>query len=354
MKVACLSCGKSYNIPDEKLPMGKKVSFPCPNCREKIKLDLRPKEADLDNVTEELSAPEVLSPEKKKQSDELKERILKTLDDLPAMPQIVLKAREIMADPNSGVKDVVKILETDQAITTKILKVANSAYYGMSGKISTIQHASVVLGYKVIGGLITLASSSDLLDRVLDGYGFGSGDLWKHSLSVGIGSRILASRNNPELSETSFSVGLIHDAGKLVLDKYVQERKEEFEEIMEHGRLTFMAAEDKIFGFNHAEIGFDVCNRWSIPEEIATAINYHHTPSSSNNNELAYIVSMADAIVNMAEASAKMGGMGAEIEAWMYMLDDGTMEFLGLKEEDVKPIMDEIEKSFGEIIGEMA
>lgn len=349
MKIDCPSCQKSYNIPDEKLPMGKKVSFPCPNCKEKIKLDLRSKGKESDAVAAEPSAPV-----KQEDVDALKARILKTLDDLPAMPQVVIKAREVIANVDSGVNDVVKILETDQAITTRILKVANSAYYGMSGKISTIKHASVILGYKVIGELITLASSSGLLDRELGGYGLGSGALWTHSLSVAIGSRILAARKNPSLEDTSFSAGLIHDAGKLVLDQYVMERKEDFEEIMEHGQVTFMTAENKIFGFNHAEMGFDVCDRWSIPDDIATAIKYHHAPSRSDNNDLAYIIHMADAIVNMADELAKMGGMGAGIEAVMYMLDDKAMEFLGLKEEDVKPIIEEIEQSVGDMAGEMA
>ena len=349
MKIDCPSCQKSYNIPDEKLPMGKKVSFPCPNCKEKIKLDLRSKGKAFDDAAAEPSVPV-----KQEDVDALKERILKTLDDLPAMPQVVIKAREIMADVNSGVNDVVKILETDQAITTRILKVANSAYYGMSGKISTIKHASVILGYKVIGELITLASSSGLLDRELGGYNLGSGALWKHSLSVAIGSRILATRKNSSLEDTSFSAGLIHDAGKLVLDKYIMERKEDFEEVMEHGQVTFMAAENRIFGFNHAEIGFDVCDRWSIPEDIAMAIKFHHSPSRSDHNDLAYIIHMADAIVNMADELAKMGGMGAGIEAMMYMLDDKVMEFLGLKEEDIKPIIEEIEQSVGDMAGEMA
>ena len=219
MKVDCTSCHKSYNIPDEKLPMGKKVSFPCPNCKEKIKLDLRSDASVSDLIQEDLSVPSASDVETPSDSEELKNKILRTLVDLPAMPQVVLKARKLMANVNSGIKDVVKVLETDQAIATKILKMANSAYYGMSGKISTIQHASIILGYDTIGELITLASSSGLMNRVLKGYGLGAGDLWRHSMSVAIGSRIIAGRKDSSLEETSFSAGLIHDAGKLVLDK---------------------------------------------------------------------------------------------------------------------------------------
>ncbi len=351
MKISCSSCLKSYNIPDEKLPKGKKVSFPCPNCKEKIMLDLRPKEQQIDEDTASPPVTEDLTAERQNEIDELKERILKSLDDLPAMPQVVLKARQIMADVNSGIKDVVRVLETDQAITTRILKVANSAYYGMSGKISTINHASVVLGYKTIGELITVASSSGLLDRVLKGYGLGSGDLWKHSLSVAIGARILANRKNSELAETSFSVGLLHDAGKLVLDNYIIERKDEFDEILEHGRDTFMNAEMQIFGFSHAEIGFDVCDRWGIPDDIANAIKWHHSPLGSEKDELSYIVHMADTIVNMADSFEKMGSMGAGLDALMYMVDDQAMKFLGIKEEDIKPLIDEIGETVGEMTG---
>jgi len=333
--------------------MGKKVAFPCPNCKEKIKLDLRIKPAADETIQIKQPVPEESDTENQTGSEELKAKILRRLGDLPAMPQVVLKAREIMADANSGVKDVVKVLETDQAITTKILRTANSAYYGMAGKISTIQHASVVLGYKTISELITLASSSGLLDRTLEGYGLGSGDLWRHSLSVGMGSRIIGGRRNPELAETSFSAGLIHDAGKLVLDDYVKERKEDFEEFMEHGRETFMSAEQHIFGFNHAEFGFDVCRHWSIPDEISTAIKYHHTPSKSDKNELAYIIYAADAIVNIGDAMAKMGDMGADLEAMMYMIDDRAMKFLGIEGPDVETIMDEIQESVSRMAGEV-
>ena len=353
MKVSCSNCRKSYNIPDEKLPMGKKVSFPCPNCKEKIKLDLRPQFSEDETVQIDQPFYAVSDAEKYAGGDELKMEMLQKLADLPAIPQVVFKAREIMADANSGIKDVVRVIETDQAITTKILKTANSVYYGMSGKVSTIQHALIVLGYKIIGEIITLASSSGLLDKTLKGYGLGSGDLWRHSISVGIGSRIIAKKKNSDLEETAFSTGLMHDAGKLVLDKYVLERKETFNEIMDHGRETFINAEQRIFGFNHAEIGFDVCRHWGIPEDIALSIRYHHLPLKSKKNELAYIVSLADTIVNMADSLATMGGMGTGVETMMYMIDDRIIKFLGIQEEEIKPIMDEIQESVKKLTQEI-
>ncbi len=215
----------------------------------------------------------------------------------------------------------------------------------MPGQISNIQHASVVLGYATLGELITFAASSDLLDRILKGYGLKSGALWRHSISVAIGSSIIAKKKNAELRETAFSTGLIHDCGKLVLDKYVKDRKEEFDAIMEHGQETFMSAEEEIFGFSHAEIGFMVCKHWGIPEDVSLAIKHHHSPAKSEKNELAYIVYMADAIVNLADALTNMGVENPEIEMLMYMIDDKAMEFMGIQEAEISPIIDEIKET---------
>ncbi len=345
MKITCSNCQVSFDLPEEKLPMGKKVSFSCPRCKEKIKLDLRSKPEE--DKTIQLELPVLPEPDEEDQErgEELKEKILQKLDDLPAMPKVVLKAREVMANPNSGVSDVVKVLETDQSITTKILKTANSAYYGLPGQISDIQHASVVLGYATLGELITFAASSDLLDKILRGYGLKSGVLWHHSISVAIGSRIIASKRNPALKETAFSTGLIHDCGKLVLDKHVKDRKEAFDAIMEHGQETFMIAEEEIFGFNHAEIGFEVCKHWGIPEDVSLAIRHHHSPAKSKKSELAYIIYLADAIVNLADALTNMGVENAEIEMLMYMVDDKAMEFIGIQENEIAPIIDEIKEN---------
>nr|MBC8360406.1 HDOD domain-containing protein [Candidatus Desulfatibia profunda] len=240
MIVKCLNCPKVFNIPDERLPTGKKVIFPCPDCKGTIELDLRPK-----------SAREGALPAEKKQKEHLtgealKKKILRNVKELPPMPQTVLKAREIMANPKSDFKELAQLFETDQAIATKILKIANSPYYGYSGKVSSIQRASLVLGHKTLGELITIGGTASLLGHRLEGYGLDAGALWKHSLAVAFGARIIANNKEPALSNDAFTSGLIHDAGKLILDQYIKERWELFEEFMADGQQTFLSAEKKI------------------------------------------------------------------------------------------------------------
>ncbi len=325
MKVECQNCHKVYNIPDERLRMGKEIAFPCQACKATINLDLRSKS----------SQDEPPPSEPTLSNEDLKNKILRSVGNLPPMPQTVHKAREIMDNPNSSFQELAQVIETDQAVAAKVLKLANSTYYGLSGKVSSVQHASVVLGQKTLGELITVAGTSDVLDKTLAGYGMDSGDLWRHSMGVAFGSRIIAQKLNPSLSNDAFSVGLIHDGGKLILNQYIFERKEIFEEFLADGQQSFLDAEKDILGFDHSEIASEVCKSWNIPETLVTAIKYHHNPSQAGGDQLAYIVHMADAI-------AMMTGLGIGVDGMQYQLDEKAMEFLGLQEEDVGNIMTEV------------
>ena len=329
MLVTCSTCSKRFNIPDERLPMGKKIAFPCPACKETIRLDLTKKPVQDDGL------PNDKNPVAPSTGEALKQRILRHMKDLPPIPQTIFKAREIMANPDSDFKELANLFETDQAIAAKILKIANSPYYGYSGKITSIQRASVILGHKTLVELLTVIGTAGLLGNKLEGYWLDSGALWKHSLAVAFGSRIIASTIKPALSNDAFTSGLIHDVGKLILDQHVKERWELFQNFMDDGEHTFLEAEKKILDLDHAEVASEVCKKWNIPEPLTVAIRYHHHPSQSNGSELAYIVHVADAI-------AMMTSLGMGIDGTLYQMDDTAMEFLNLREENLNDIMGQV------------
>jgi HD-like signal output (HDOD) protein len=329
MLVTCSTCSKRFNIPDERLPMGKKIAFPCPACKETIRLDLTIKPVQDDSL------PNDKKPVGPPTGEALKQRILRHMKDLPPIPQTIFKAREIMANPDSDFKELANLFETDQAIAAKILKIANSPYYGYSGKITSIQRASVILGHKTLVELLTVIGTAGLLGNKLEGYWLDSGALWKHSLAVAFGSRIIANTIKPALSNDAFTSGLIHDVGKLILDQHVKERWELFQNFMDDGEHTFLDAEKKILDLDHAEVASEVCKKWNIPEPLTVAIRYHHHPSQSNGSELAYIVHVADAI-------AMMTSLGMGIDGTLYQMDDTAMEFLNLREENLNDIMGQV------------
>ena len=357
MQFTCNSCRNSYNIPDDKLPGGKILAFPCPDCGTRIEIDLRPSRSSTVRPSETGMPPsgDALSATKDDQgsTEDLKKRILQSLGELPPMPQIVFKAHEIMDNPNSSTKQVADLIETDQAIAAKVLKMANSAYYGMSGKVSSIQQASVVLGHTALGELITLAGTSSLLGNRLHGYGMDSGKLWQHSMMVAFGSKIISQRKIPPLENDAFSAGLIHDVGKLALDRPVMNRKSLFDEFLSPGDKSFLSAENRILGFDHAEIGYEICRHWKIPETLARAIRYHHkSPDDSledGADNLVSIVSMANTIANMAEAMTNVGAIESGLDAVMFMLDDTEMDRLGLEEGEIEAIMREAQASVDKI-----
>jgi HD-like signal output (HDOD) protein len=359
MKVECENCGKSFELPDNRLPSGKKVSFPCPGCKSKITLDLRvPPEAEpIAAPPETMDAADastgkvVITPIAEKASGELegsdlKRKILGRIKDLPPMPKIIYKAREAMANPKSGFKEIAEVIEKDQAIAAKVLQVANSAYYGLSGMVSSIHQASVVLGHKTLEQLITMVSATSLLGSQLKGYRMGSGTLWQHSLAVALCSRMIAKDRAPSVENDAFSVGLIHDAGKLALDRYLLERKDEVDQALKTG-ITFLEVEKQVLGFDHTELASDLCTKWRLPENHVSAMRFHHDPASSNGNQLAFIVHTANHI-------AQQCGIGKSKDGGLYELDSQALSFLSLDEDDLSTYTEATLEAVNQITQSMA
>jgi hypothetical protein len=133
MKVECPNCQRKYSILEEKPPPGEEIPFSCPACKTAIEGHL-PSDSEQDRPSSESASPDKGQPS----NEALKKEILQTLSALPPMPQVLSKAREVMGNPKSGFKELAGVLETDQAIAARVLKLANSAYYGLSGKVSSI------------------------------------------------------------------------------------------------------------------------------------------------------------------------------------------------------------------------
>ncbi len=339
MKCECPDCQKAYNIPDERLQQGKKIAFICPACKKgRIVIDLREKGAPEPTP----KAPPKAVDENLLIGSELKQKILGDIDDLPPMPQVVIKAQELLNDPDAGMKDLAHVLETDQGVTAKVLKLSNSAYFGMSGKVASIQQAAVILGEKMLGDVVTLAGTSNLLGSKLEGYGMASGDLWRHSMAVAFGAKLIAKVSFPALAQESLIAGLMHDAGKIMLDPVILERSDLFDDFMSSGERTFLQAEQELLGFDHAEIASELCVKWNIPTNIIHSIRYHHNPIESEKDHMAYMLHMADYM-------ATMSGIGIGDDDVLYKLEDGSMDFLDINQEKMSGMVLEVIEAVDEM-----
>ncbi len=331
METACGGCrknGKSrHSLQDNSTPHTCK----CGNDHNQINID-----AGLDQTAAPVDESRANShadrpSEVLQNSERLKAEIVKSIKDLPPMPQAVVKIQELIADLNSDTGKVADIIESDQAIAAKVLKMANSAFYGMSGKISSIRQASLLLGYQTLGEIVSLAGATDILSGNMPGYGYNSEELWKHSLVVAFTAKMIVEMKDRELIHQAHTAGLIHDVGKIILDRYILEHKDRISAYMEQAEKTFLEAEKYFFGFDHAEIASEICKTWKIPENITLAIKCHHRPSMSDGDLLSHVLHLADHL-------AMMGGIGYDEDDALSELESGTMDIIGLNQKDVGDI----------------
>jgi len=343
MRVACPVCHKSYRINEGRLPANKEICFPCPSCKKGV-IRINWNTQAYIEAFEPHKRGTSETPLPKEQGTQVpKDKILsRASKDFAPMSQSVLKALDILSNPNANFKELADIVSTDQALAARVLKLANSAYYGIKGNVSSIHHACSLLGFKPLGELITIAGTSGLLSSRLRGYGMKTGDLWRHSLATAFGAKTIANMKMPELADAAFAAGLIHDAGKILLDPYVHEKKELFERFMGKGRRSYLDAETEILGFDHSEITHEMCKRWNIPEELSLAVRYHHYPSHTKDNALAYLVHMADFL-------ALTSPIADSTEARCVQRDDKALALLDLRQEDLGTIMYEAIHSADEI-----
>ena len=346
MKIECSSCQKCYTISEDRLPDGKIASFICKNCGTKFALDLRNIAATEAPSNDPKEAKSGSSAEQKQNNDSieknLKDKILKKINTLPPMPHVVAKTQALLVDSTADSKKIADVIETDQGIATMVLKIANSSFYGMSGKISTVKHASVVLGSKTLSEIVTMSGSEKILNGKLPGYGYKSKDLWLHSLAVATGAKIIAEMKNPNLLSEAHTAGLIHDVGKIILDNYILDRRSDIDDFMDTAEKSFDEAEIHFFGFDHAEIASEICRKWKFPESISLAIKHHHQPSDANGDELSHILHSADYI-------AMLSGIGYDDDDLLCELEPGTQSFLNLKQEDISAIVLKVTESVNKI-----
>lgn len=328
MIVKCVKCGKSYRINEERLKKAPISRVRCSDCGQIMTLDIT-----LPDAGQETSR-HTLQPERGLFGEDLFQEIKANFKKLHPMPHVMLKARAIITNPDADFSQISNILKTDQALASRILKVTNSAYFGLSRKVSTIENAAVLLGTKKLIQIINMLSHSKMLKGELEGYGIESGTAWKHSLTVAVGSDIIAKRIASEYRGEAFLSGLLHDAGKILLDKYLFERREAFQKLIKRPDMTIVTAENLVLGLDHTGVGGELCRQWNMPDFVADAITYHHSPRKSQANLLAYVIHSADAIAH----AISLEPIGESLES----MDCIALRFLRFEKKELSAIANQV------------
>jgi putative nucleotidyltransferase with HDIG domain len=223
--------------------------------------------------------------------------ILGRVDDLPELPQVASKILQLINDPETSASDLAQVISTDQALTARVLRLCNSAYYGMSRKVTTVNEGVTILGFSAIKSLVLIATAYGTVSQSLIGYGMKPGELWTHSLSCAEHARQIAAKVGYAEPDEAFTAGLLHDIGKIVLNQHALPEIYRANNLCMGQQIPVHEAETQVLGFSHAEIGAKLAERWNLPPVLCEAIGGHHERIPSEA-KLPSIVTIANAMAS--------------------------------------------------------
>ncbi|MCP4717043.1 MAG: HDOD domain-containing protein [Deltaproteobacteria bacterium] len=194
--------------------------------------------------------------------------------DFPVFPQMLVQVKNVTSDESASAQDLAEIILKDPALTSKILSVANSAYYGFYGKVSTITQAIVVLGFESVKNIALGITVYNTLSNYIKAPSIKQ--FWEHSLATGVCAELLAEKLGHAPTEEALVGGLIHDVGKLILVQFYPEEYSEVERIVVEHDAYYHVVETSILGVSHCEVGRLMVRKWGLPDVLLNVVSDHH------------------------------------------------------------------------------
>lgn len=255
------------------------------------------------------------------------EEMLKETPDLPTMPAAALSVIRETDSATGTAHSVAGHISHDQALAARVLRLANSAYYGLQRQVADLQEAVVVLGMRSARNLAVLASTQPLMSKAVDGCPLDPQKIWKHSFAVAVAAQQAANVAGASAGETAFVAGLLHNVGRAALNIWLGARIQPIAEAAVKQGVSMVTLEQTLLGFDHAEIGAYLGEQWNLPEVLTTAIRFHHNPMGSTcNSKVAECVHLGDWVAYRA-------GIRADADDVALDFQEGVLDRLRLDSE---------------------
>ncbi len=259
-----------------------------------------------------------------------------------SLPQTFHRLQEVVQNPDSSMSDIGEVLMSDQALSARILQLANSSFYGFPSRIETISHAVTMIGAEQMVALVQgtcVASIFNHVPRELVNMEL----FWKHSIACGVTARIVASRRREPNTERFFLLGLLHDIGRLVIFQHLPEQGAAALALAGKDRRLLHQAEASILGFDHATVGYDLLRTWKLPNRLCEPIKMHHSYSSTS------LYPVETAILHTADVIVNAMRCGTSGERYVPPLHAPHWDLAGLGADMLPPLEKEIHRQLEEV-----
>jgi HD-like signal output (HDOD) protein len=272
------------------------------------------------------------------------------IQQLPTLPIVYLNLQKAMTKSSVSAREISSIVEQDQSLTTKLLRVVNSAYYGFPGRISTLGRTIVLLGFNEVKHVALSISVMKAFQGVNADNGFDIAQFWRHAIGVAVCSGIFAKRIGPSLCashEEAFVAGLLHDIGKIVEDQFIHDKFSEVVKSSKDEKISIHEAELRVFGFSHEMTGEFLASTWNLPKELCAVCGFHHTPLAKKSEKMLFpIIS----VVHFADIFATVLGLGNGGDPFVMLPVKDCWNTLGIGIEDLEPIAEECIATYDDMI----
>ena len=264
-------------------------------------------------------------------------------DWIGSPPPVYHKLHKAMQDPDTSFSDFSDIISADPSLAVRLLRIANSPFYGLDSKVETIIHALGVVG---INQLKELALATIMVNQFkgIDKDLVNMQSFWMHSIGCGLAARTIARNMGEREVEPYYTASMLHDIGSLIIYKEIPEKAREVLTRCKSEGLSLSAVEEEVLGFTHAEVGAVVFTQWGLPGSLVEAVQYHHRPSEAKDHPL------FPAIVHMADIIAYEMDLGTGGEPAIPVLDPTAVQRTGLTRAFLTDIQDYVRDQVEEAV----
>jgi HD-like signal output (HDOD) protein len=264
--------------------------------------------------------------------------------ELPTMPEVLLKLNDVLANPDTSADDVAKVVARDPAVATNVLRIVNSAYYGLQVRVSSVSLAVSVMGFNMTKKVALKAAVFSVFGRRREKIQhFDPTAFWKHSIFTGVAARTLGS-NSALFAESHpedlYIAGLLHDIGKIIMMEKAAPRYLATLRNAAQSRRAELDVEQEDFGFTHADVGSVLAIKWFLPEDLAIAIRYHHCPAKDPFHR------SLSSLIHLADQLAWSAGNPSTIGTPVPQLDHEVYDQIGLDPKRVEELLPQVQEDF--------